>query len=74
MFGLQQLKRDEVHGAEDENETVHFAAMGCTYVGWYHSHPRIKPMPSHVVRIFSLHKVFHVLSMLFTIAGSLSCA
>merc|ERR1712166_815480 len=46
---IEELRPDSVEGKVTDQLVANqrFAEAGVEYLGWYHSHPRIKPLPSH---------------------------
>eukprot|EP00656_Telonema_subtile_P044223 TRINITY_DN50513_c0_g1_i1.p1 TRINITY_DN50513_c0_g1~~TRINITY_DN50513_c0_g1_i1.p1 ORF type:complete len:296 (-),score=42.94 TRINITY_DN50513_c0_g1_i1:142-1029(-) len=45
---IEELRPDSVEGQVTEQHVANqrFGESGVSYLGWYHSHPRIKPFPS----------------------------
>lgn len=46
---IEELRPDSVEGKPTDQLVANqrFNEHGAEYMGWYHSHPRIKPLPSH---------------------------
>ena len=48
VHAMQELRPDSVEAEESEQVAAMdmFQGQLTEYLGWYHSHPRIKPLPS----------------------------